>query len=230
MPMTEDGVLFSPLKLIFEEAFMQSLRKIITERKKIVWRLLRSVMISLVFLSCVEEPVKESVPELITKVKLTFVPLDGGATVEAVAVDPDGEGVQSIEPSGPIILKLSTTYRLDISLFNELADVSSPEYNLTNEVQEEGEEHLFFFAWTNNLFASPQGDGNIDVRSDEILYNDEDANANPIGLTTNWITPDLLQSGTFRILLKHQPDQKSASSSSIVGETDLDLDFDMEVK
>lgn len=209
---------------------MKILRRIISERKKIIWQLGMCSAMKLLFPSCVEEPVKENVPETITKVKLSFAPVAGGAAIEVYAIDPDGEGVQNIEANGPIILDLSTTYTLGISLFNELADPSSPEYDLTSEVEEEGEEHLFFFGWTNNLFALPLGDGNIDARPDPLDYNDQDAIGDPIGLSTTWVTTDLVQAGSFRILLKHQPGQKSASSSSTVGETDLDVEFDLEVK
>jgi hypothetical protein len=184
----------------------------------------------LTFLSgCGDDPVKEDVPELITKVTLTFTPIGGGAAVVVSATDPDGEGVQDIEPDGTIVLSDATSYALSITLINELAEPTDPEYDITSEVEEEGDEHMFFFAWTNNLFSAPSGNGNIDNRNDEIDYQDTDG-ANPIGLLTNWQTGANTGTGTFRIVLKHQPDLKSATSGSADGETDIDLTFDLQIQ
>lgn len=184
----------------------------------------------LVFLlGCGDDPKKENVPELITKVTLTFTPVGGGTPVVVSATDPDGEGVQDIEADDAIVLQLNKTYNLSLSLINELADPTSPEYDITNEVEEEGDEHQFFFAWTNNLFAAPSGNGNIDNRYDQLDYQDTDG-ANPIGITTQWATTANGAMGTFRILLKHQPGVKSTTSISTDGETDLDITFDLQVQ
>jgi hypothetical protein len=179
--------------------------------------------------ACLDEPVREDAPELITKVTLTFTPVVGGDAIVVSASDPDGDGIQSIAADGAIVLQPNQTYTLNISLFNELADPTSPQYNITTEVEEEGDEHLFFFAWTNNLFSAPSGDGNIDDRSHELDYQDTDGEY-PIGLITQWHTISSTGTGKFTIVLKHQPELKSATSSSTDGETDLDLTFDLEVQ
>ena len=90
--------------------------------------------------------------------------------------------------------------------------------------------HLFFFGWTNNVFSDPSGNGNIDARFDNVNYEDEDVNGLPIGLTTSWTTTDVASTGTFQIVLKHQPDLKSEESSSSIGETDLDIPFTINVQ
>jgi hypothetical protein len=190
---------------------------------------LLTTTVLLVLCGCVEEPVREDVPELITKVTLTFAPLDGGSPIIISASDPDGEGVQDIEADGEIVLNKDKSYSLSITLINQLADPTSPTYDITAEVEEEGDEHMFFFAWTNNLFSSPTGDGNMDDRNHKVDYQDSDGSL-PIGLLTNWQTIATSGTGTFRIVLKHQPETKSATSSSADGETDLDLMFDIEVK
>lgn len=176
-----------------------------------------------------DEPVKENVPELITEVRLTFTPNDGGAAVVASATDPDGQGIQPVQVDEPIVLDASTSYSLSISLINGLADPTDAEYDISDEVLEEAEEHMFFFSWTNNVFADPVGNGNIDNREDAVNYDDEDADGLPLGLTTSWTTADA-SSGNFRIILKHQPDLKSASSDSDTGETDLDITFPITVE
>ena len=195
---------------------------------KSFWHCLLLTVSCLLLKSCVKEPIREDAPEQITKVILTFTPVDGGTPVVVSATDPDGEGVEDITADGTINLMPGKTYTLQLSLINELADVTSPQYDVTSEVEEEGHEHLFFFSFTNNLFSAPSGNGNIDNRGDEIDYKDSDG-TNPIGLITQWKASSITGVGTFRIMLKHQPQLKSASSTSADGETDLDLTFEIEV-
>jgi hypothetical protein len=180
------------------------------------------------------DPQKEDVPEMITKATLTFTPT-GGSPIVVTATDPDGEGVQSITTDSPIALTKSTTYVLTITMINGLAQPTDEEYDITKEVEEEGDEHMFFFGWTGNSFSNPSGDGNIDVRTHALNYtggeNSEDANGLPLGLTTTWTTADVATSGAeFRVLLKHQPALKTAGSTSTEGETDLDVTFQLSVQ
>ena len=175
-----------------------------------------------------DDPKKEDVPELITKVTLTFTPDGGGAAITASASDPDGEGVQDIAADGPINLDANEDYTLTLTLVNELADPADPAYDITGEVEEEGDEHMFFFSWTNNVFSDPAGNGNIDNRNDPLNYNDVDDNGLPLGLSTSWTTGDF-STGTFRVVLKHQPDLKTGSSGASDGETDLDVLFTINV-
>lgn len=177
-----------------------------------------------------DDPKKEDTPELITKATLTFTPTTGGGTAVVVsATDPDGEGVQDITVDGPINLVAGTQYVLTIDLLNTLVTPGQPGYSITEEVEEEGAEHMFFFAWTGSVFQTPSGDGNIDNRSDAVDYVDLDDNGLPIGLISNWTSAAAAASGTFRVVLKHQPDLKSATSDSATGETDLDITFTVSV-
>ena len=176
----------------------------------------------------VEDPVREDVPELITKVTLTFSPSVGNPVV-VTATDPDGEGVQDVQVDGAIKLEATKRYSLSLTLANGLVKPSDPEYDVTEEVAAEGDEHIFFFSWTNDIFSDPSGNGNIDNRADDVNYQDEDINGLPLGLETIW-TAGAASSGEFRVVLKHQPDLKSATSESGIGETDLDLTFTVNVE
>jgi hypothetical protein len=175
-----------------------------------------------------DDPVKEDVPELITKATLTFTP-QTGAPVVATATDPDGDGIKDLEVDGPINLVANKDYTLTIQLINGLAAVSDPAYNITEEVEEEADEHMFFFAWTNNTFSDPAGNGNIDNRTDAVNYLDEDSGGLPLGLETGWTTAGA-SSGDFQVILKHQPELKSATSGVNDGETDLDISFTLNVQ
>jgi len=177
-----------------------------------------------------EDPQKEDTPELITKATLTFTPTGGGPIVIATATDPDGEGVQDLSIDGPIDLEAGKQYVLSIELINGLVGVGQPGYSITEEVEEEGGEHMFFFAWSGAVFQTPAGDGNIDNRTDQVDYVDLDGGGLPIGLITTWTSSSVIATGTFRVVLKHQPGTKTATSGSTVGETDLDLTFSINVQ
>ena len=164
-------------------------------------------------------PPCENEEEIIDKVTLTFSPVSGGTPVVAVASDPDGPGPLDLTV-GEIRLDESTAYEMTIKVENTIEGE-----DITEEILAEAEDHLFFFGFTEGLFGSPLGDGNIDSRTDQVNYNDTDINGLPLGVSTQWKTEcvESNQSGSFRVVLKHQPGSKSASSSIEDGGTDLDL-------
>jgi hypothetical protein len=185
-------------------------------------------------IGCVDnDPVEEDVPESITGVTLVFTTDQGFTVTRASASDPDGEGVQNMVVDKPIDLVKNKTYVMEIELINALSQPNSPHYNVSAQVAEEGEQHMFFFGWTNELFSSPKGDGNIDARSGEVIYSggsdSRDAKGLPLGLTTMWTTKPATGSGTFRVILKHLPAIKTQTTGTDVGETDLDVTFDLVV-
>jgi hypothetical protein len=102
-------------------------------------------------------------------------------------------------------------------------------YDITKEVREEGDEHQLFFSWSDGVFSSPTGTGNINSTG-TVNYQDEDDNGRPIGLTTSWTSAASSSTGnSFKVLLKHQPGIKSNSSTSVDGETDLDITFPLNI-
>ncbi|MGC3943548.1 MAG: hypothetical protein QM762_03265 [Chryseolinea sp.] len=189
-----------------------------------------AVIITFFIMACeAEEPTREDSPEMVTTVTATFTPQDGGEPVIGRAVDPDAEGIRDIETDGPIVLRPGVTYDLTLGMYNDLADKDSDEYDISAEVEAEGDEHMLFFGWNGNLFSNPSGDGNIDSRNDALQYVDTDINGLPLGLHTKWTTSPMTN-GTFRILLKHQPGLKSETSTSEMGESDLDVTFEIQIK
>jgi len=173
-----------------------------------------------------DAPPCENEEEIITDVTLTWTPADGGDPVVARAQDPDGEGPQDLQILDDIELVESTEYTLTIELRNEIEGE-----DITEEIMEEDDEHMFFFAWSDEVFLSPAGDGNVDNRPDPVDYNDFDENNLPVGLSTSWTTEcgEETTSGTFRVILKHQPDVKTATSTVDDGGTDVDLTFTINV-
>jgi len=179
-------------------------------------------------------PAMENPEEVITDVTLTFIPEAGGDEVVAAAKDPDGDGPMNLEVTQDIQLMANTTYTLNIELLNS-EDIDNPE-DITEEVMEEDDEHMFFFSWTGNVFTIPEGDGNVDGRDDPVIYNDQDDNGLPLGLSTEWITGEGTSgNNTFRVVLKHQPPVgddpvKTANSTVEDGDTDVDVTWNISVQ
>lgn len=187
--------------------------------------LLLSLMTISVLFSCKsEDPEEENEGELITDVILRFTELDPaagpGTPFEVKASDPQGLEGGTSPTIGTINLKKGRTYKLEISLFNSIENE-----NITEEIEEEKEEHQFFFLGT-AFVGSP-------IASYEYL--DKDANNNPVGLTGNVIvqaTPGA-NNGTFRLILRHDLDKNFPGANNphwtnftqAGGETDLDITF-----
>lgn len=172
-----------------------------------------------------DAPPAENEEEIITDIILTFTPQGGGADITAIAKDPDGEGIQDLEVTKDIELAPNTTYTLSISLENSIEME-----NITDEVRNEGDEHMLFFNFSEGVFSDPTGNGNLDNRTDPLNYSDMDKNGEPIGLSTTWTTGDAMSGANFRIVLKHQPDIKTSTSGSTEGSTDLDLSWGLSVQ
>ena len=184
----------------------------------------------LLFTACTEDddiPEAENSEETITNITLTFTPEGGGTPVTATWVDADGEG-SGAPVLTDIILAANTTYTMDIDLINAI-DPDNPE-SITEEVEEESDEHMFFFNWTDGIFSDPTGNGNVDNRADQVNYEDPmDDNGYPVGLETSWTTGDAM-TGAFQVILKHQPDIKSATSGVADGESDVDVTWGITIQ
>lgn len=190
---------------------------------------------SVLYTGCKKDDDDEDVPEpeneveVITDVKLVFTnTADDMDVVTARAQDPDGEGVKELEILDAITLDTSKTYTLTLEIFNNL---ESPGEDIGEEIAEEDDEHQLFYMFTNDAFANPTGNGNMDTASDPVNYNDADDNGNPVGLTTTWTTSSTqISAGMFHVRLQHQPDVKTSTSGANDGDTDFDLVFELNIQ
>lgn len=188
---------------------------------KNLWILPLFVLLTLQSCDDDDVPLAENEEEVIDEVILTFTPSGANDVVIVQSTDADGEGADPfVTPA--INLVANETYTLTIAMNNTAENES-----ISAEVLEEADEHMLFFGFTADLFTSPEGDGNIGEgsRNDAVNYSSSefDSKGYPLGLTTTWQTAQAA-TGTFRIVLKHQPNGiKTATSSSSVGETDIDL-------
>jgi hypothetical protein len=175
-------------------------------------------------------PEEENEVEVFTDVTLIFTnAADVSDVIRASAQDSDGTGIQELQILDAITLAADTEYTLTYEILNAL-DPTDVE-DIGDEILEEDNEHQLFFSFTEDAFANPTGDGNIDTAADPINYNDQDENGNPVGLSTTWTTSSSTSSGeSFTVRLQHQPDVKTATTGSNDGDTDFDLTFVLNIQ
>ncbi|WP_205501435.1 hypothetical protein [Rufibacter psychrotolerans] len=159
-----------------------------------------------------EDPVPTNEEELITTVKLAFKPQGGGTTVTATYQDLDGDGGQAPTVTGAT-LAANKTYDVTVQVLDES---KNPAEDITEEVEEEGDEHQFFYVASNGLNLT-------------VAYTDTDSNNRPIGIHTR-ITTAAASTGNLQVVLKHQPDLKSATSTINTGETDAEVTFPITIQ
>ncbi|MFD2246897.1 hypothetical protein [Pontibacter ruber] len=159
-----------------------------------------------------DEPAAESEQEMITTVTLSLVPSGKGQSVTATWKDADGI-TGSQQPTIDVLnLAPNTTYTGTLTILDES---KTPAANISQEVEAEGDEHELFYTTT--------------VPGVTIATTDVDKNNRPLGLKTT-VTTTATGTGEVRILLKHQPGQKGATSDPNKGETDIDVKFNTVVQ
>ncbi|WP_178985205.1 type 1 periplasmic binding fold superfamily protein [Winogradskyella helgolandensis] len=149
--------------------------------------------------------------ELITTVKYTLTNGVDFVTLEFQDLDGEGGADGTYDISGP--LTANTTYTGTIQLLNE---TESPADNITLEVQEEGDEHEFFY--------TPS------ISDITITKDDSDVDGNPIGILTT-LTTGTAGIGSLTIELIHEPTKPNdGTSANAGGSTDVQVTFAIEVQ
>lgn len=154
--------------------------------------------------------------ELITTLRVTLTPQGGGTVVTLQLQDLDGDG-----PSAPVTtvsgpLQANTTYTGVAQVLNE---TESPAENITLEVEEEGDEHQFFYTFSNSIAT--------------VTYTDQDKNGRPIGITFDLATTTA-GIGNLTVTLRHEPNKAASGVSAGIitnagGETDVEATFNLTV-
>lgn len=185
--------------------------------KKFNWMLL-FIAASMLALSCkknkldpIENPPSQNEEELITTMKLNFVDSSGiDPTLEFYFKDIDGPGGNAPSLFDTIRINSNKTYLVSLELFNEAV---IPSQNISNEVLAEAVDHLFCFI--------PSINGNLTINR-----TDSDGTYE-LGLSSKWKSA-ATSNGSVMIKLKHQPGIKNGSCD--VGETDIELNFQVEIQ
>lgn len=148
--------------------------------------------------------------ELITRVVLTLT--GGGQTIVAEASDPDGDGTNF--QIDALSLAAGTTYSGSIELFDDIHDE-----NITEEVEEEADEHQFFYTVQGGL-----------ANRLTVTVTDTDGNGLPVGLDfTLTVSQGGAASGTLNVVLSHF-DEEPKTGTGRSDETDVDVTFPVTVQ
>ena len=136
-----------------------------------------------------DDPVPENPEELITTVRVVFHDHSTQTDYIQEFKDLDGDGGQ--EPTITTTpLPPNTTFDMTVFFLNE---TETPPEDITEEVEEEAEEHQVFYVIDSNLKLTN-------------TYSDEDGDGNPIGLVNMSVSSEASQ-GNFRVVLRHEPDK-----------------------
>jgi len=200
-----------------------------------------AVAIAMAFTACKKDKKEEPKPnnpapapnptEVITTMKIILRDSITGNQISGspfIFKDADGDGGNAgaflpMAADSIINLDANKTYLAEIILLDE---TKSPADSISNEVVEEGAEHMFFFeqvdpSGTPYQLTIPGSDA-------KITYLDLDANNRGIGqqfkIRANTATSNQLP---FRVTLKHQPDVKNGTFAP--GDTDVEVKFKLKI-
>lgn len=146
--------------------------------------------------------------EIITSLFLQLTDSATNTPFDTVAFrDLDGDGANAPIQWDTVRLNANTTYLMSVLLLNE---IPNPADTISNEVAEEANDHQFFF--------------NIAGVSLTHTYLDQDTNTPPLPLgLVNKIRTGAAGTGTFQVVLKHQPGIKDGQQTT--GDSDVDVTF-----
>lgn len=170
---------------------------------------------ALVFTGCSDDPQATNEEEVITTFTVTLIrdtkTLEAGDTVTLSWDDSNLDAIvdaNEMNTSGS--LRINEKYKASIQILNKSVD---PPIAISEEVEEEAEEHIFCFTVTNVSIS--------------ITNPDEDKHGLPLGLTSTWTTT-VASAGTVTIILRHQPGVKTGDCPGF-GETDASITFNVAV-
>lgn len=186
-------------------------------KKQLKLMLLGFLITGTIATSCKKDKVEENEEEVITTMKLTFVPVGGGSTVTYQFDDPDGPG-GTAPTKDEIVLAPSKTYAVTVQLLNKTVN---PAEDITLEVEEEAEAHRFYY--------SPQVGSNITIAGF-----DNDANGVPVGISSVWTTGGTA-TGKVKVTLRHYPATPPNKASgdpvdSPKSSTDIEVEFNTKIQ
>lgn len=178
------------------------------------------------------------VSELITSFRIIFTDSASGSISTFSFIDPDGEGGQpayygptiSSQSDSVIELNANKTYYSQIILLDES---KSPIDSISNEVNAEGKEHMFFYNNGANTILNSNNPYTVILNGSnvEITYTDFDQGSpqRGIGLRTRFRTGSVTAPAKYplNITLRHQPGTKNGTYAP--GESDISVDFKLRI-
>jgi hypothetical protein len=139
-----------------------------------------------------------------------YISLIGAAGDEVNLIWQDLDGDEPNEPVITVLGEFNRNYAYfgSITVLNETVD---PAENYTEEILEEGQEHQFFYQFSEGLDITSQ-------------YTDTDSDGNPIGVQFILLTGSA-GSGDFTVILRHEPMKPNNGLDDAGGATDIYVTF-----
>ena len=162
------------------------------------------------------EPGDVNPEELITEVTLTLTPVGGGDALTITAADADGDGRDIVYTPSSLTLEGGTVYDGTITLRDGINDE-----DITEEIREEAEEHLFRYAF------APGDLGSVALTDVESDYENGNATGDDLAVGLRFratVAADAAGSGDLVATLYHFDDAPKPSSSATSDEIDVDLE------
>lgn len=171
--------------------------------------------------------------EVMTTLKLTFTPTDGGTKFVATWADPENDGSPVIDE---IKLTKGKKYNVTMAVLNEL---EKPVEDVTPEIKDEQDDHQVFF-----YGEAVEGPGSKATKAlVKHEYSDKDSKNLPVGLS-NTIEAVEAGNGSLFVMLRHMPpvnnnavktgtlaaDFKATGESALPGSADINIDFKLTVE
>lgn len=180
-----------------------------------------SACFAMAFAACKKDKVETPAPveqELITTLKLKVTNSDGFDKTFVYKIENGfGSTTQGSITKDDVVLAPNKTYNVEVQLLNEKA---SPVEDITSEVINENDEHLF-------LFQSTPVSGNGSIATSD---GSKDKNGSPFNQTIKFTTGGA-GSGSLDVTLKHQPTNKAATTpDGAGGETDVEATFNIKLQ
>ncbi len=160
-----------------------------------------------------DEPTPQEDNENVTTVSLKFTENGVTKTFSFKDLDGDGGNAPTIDK---ISLEANKTYTLSVEILDE---TKSPAENITEEIEEQKDEHLFEYVATPASILAISG-------------KDKDSRGFDVGLTAT-VKTSATGTGKLQVVLHHQPPVNGnpiKNGSFTVGSTDFDGTFDVEIK
>lgn len=174
------------------------------------------IVLAISFASCSSDD--DTTPEIINEEELIttlIATFTDPATNEVITLQSqDLDGDNGDEPTLTVSGNFNgnTTYEGTVQFLNELEDE-----DITEEVEEESDEHQVFFTFSSDLDAS-------------ITHTNFDGNNNPLGTTADLVAGEA-STGTLTITLRHQPIKPNDGTLvSAGGDTDIQAIFDVVIE